>query len=635
MATGATVNYSLPYPLPTDQVDVAGDIEQLAAKIDNDLQEIIEDKTAAMFTGGTVSNGFTLPVYNDSTGKMTLTLAQDIQTSASPTFNSLNLNGSVIFEGATADAYETTLAVVDPTADRTITLPDVTGTVITTGDSGSITSAMILDGTIANGDISSSAAIVDTKLDTISTTGKVSNSATTATSSNTNSAIVARDSSGNFSAGTITASLTGVASKATNMTGGNSTTLLGSIGYQSNTDTTTLLSPNTTITKKFLRQTGDGTNGAVPAWDTLINGDIPSALSGKTYEGITISSTTGTFTLTNSKTFAVQNSITLAGTDSTTITLPATTGTVALNNQTMYVGTTSLAINRSSASQTLSGVSIDGNSGTVTNGVYTTSTYSNPAWITGLAWSKISSTPTTLAGYGITDAASSTGTFYIGTTSIGINRASASQTLTGVSIDGNSATVTNGVYTSGTYSNPSWITGLAWSKISSTPTTLAGYGITDATGSSGTFYLGTTSIALNRSSANLGLTGISSVAFPGASSGTSTLQAPSVAGTATITLPSSTGTLALTSDLSSYAALSGATFTGTVITATPTTSISSIRLPHGSAPTSPTNGDVWTTSAGIYVQINNATVGPLGTGSGGSSGGGTASLQDILMFAGM
>lgn len=146
----------------------------------------------------------------------------------------------------------------------------------------------------------------------------------------------------------------------------------------------------------------------------------------------------------------------------------------------IYIGTTSIALNRTSASQTLNGISIDGNSATVTNGVYTNGTYSNPSWITGLAWSKISSTPTTLAGYGITDAASSAGTFYIGTTSIGINRASASQTLTGVSIDGNAATVTNGVYTSGTYSNPSWLTGLAWSKISSTPTTLSGYGITDA-----------------------------------------------------------------------------------------------------------------------------------------------------------
>jgi len=48
------------------------------------------------------------------------------------------------------------------------------------------------------------------------------------------------------------------------------------------------------------------------------------------------------------------------------------------------------------------------------------------------------------------------------------------------SLTGNATTVTNGVYTSGSYSNPSWITGLAWSKISSTPTTLSGYGITDA-----------------------------------------------------------------------------------------------------------------------------------------------------------
>jgi|688.fasta_scaffold17081_1 hypothetical protein len=41
---------------------------------------------------------------------------------------------SIIFEGATADAYETTLAVTDPTADRTITLPDATGTVALTSD---------------------------------------------------------------------------------------------------------------------------------------------------------------------------------------------------------------------------------------------------------------------------------------------------------------------------------------------------------------------------------------------------------------------------------------------------------------------------------------------------------------------
>ena len=74
-------------------------------------------------------------------------------------------NGSLVFEGATADAYETTLTVADPTtSDKTITLPNVTGTVITTGDTGTVTSTMIADGTIVNADINSSAAIALTKL---------------------------------------------------------------------------------------------------------------------------------------------------------------------------------------------------------------------------------------------------------------------------------------------------------------------------------------------------------------------------------------------------------------------------------------------------------------------------------------
>ncbi len=101
-----------------------------------------------------------------------------------------------------------------------------------------------------------------------------------AVSTNTANTVVLRDASGNFSAGTITAtfsgSITGTASKATNLVGGNATTLLGSVPYQSNTDVTTMLSPNTTTTKKFLTQTGDGTNGAAPGWNTIVAGDIPT-----------------------------------------------------------------------------------------------------------------------------------------------------------------------------------------------------------------------------------------------------------------------------------------------------------------------------------------------------------------------
>lgn len=85
--------------------------------------------------------------------------------------------GSLSFEGSSDDSFETTIAVVNPTADRSITLPNESGTVITTGSSGQVTSTMIADGTIVNADINASAAIVDTKLATISTAGKVSDSA--------------------------------------------------------------------------------------------------------------------------------------------------------------------------------------------------------------------------------------------------------------------------------------------------------------------------------------------------------------------------------------------------------------------------------------------------------------------------
>jgi hypothetical protein len=65
----------------------------------------------------------------------------------------LSAPGNIIFEGATANDYETTLAITDPTADRTITLPDVTGTVVTTGNLSSITSVGTLASLTVTGDL--------------------------------------------------------------------------------------------------------------------------------------------------------------------------------------------------------------------------------------------------------------------------------------------------------------------------------------------------------------------------------------------------------------------------------------------------------------------------------------------------
>jgi len=52
-----------------------------------------------------------------------------VQTQGVTRFSTLMLDSSIIFEGSTNDAYETTMTVVDPTADRTITVPNSTGTI--------------------------------------------------------------------------------------------------------------------------------------------------------------------------------------------------------------------------------------------------------------------------------------------------------------------------------------------------------------------------------------------------------------------------------------------------------------------------------------------------------------------------
>lgn len=86
---------------------------------------------------------------------------------ASPTFTGtvlLGQNAVLAFEGSADDSNETTITVTNPTADRTITFPDVSGNVVTTGDTGTVTSAMIADATIVDGDISATAEIAVNKL---------------------------------------------------------------------------------------------------------------------------------------------------------------------------------------------------------------------------------------------------------------------------------------------------------------------------------------------------------------------------------------------------------------------------------------------------------------------------------------
>ena len=112
-------------------------------------QNIVLGSETMTFAGGTAiatsASGNTVTMAIDST-VATLTGSQTLtnKTFTSPTINAMTFSSGqstsglsigatgIVFEGATADAHETTLTVVDPTADRTITIPDATMTLLTT-----------------------------------------------------------------------------------------------------------------------------------------------------------------------------------------------------------------------------------------------------------------------------------------------------------------------------------------------------------------------------------------------------------------------------------------------------------------------------------------------------------------------
>ena len=74
-------------------------------------------------------------------------------------------NNGIAFEGTTPDDFETTVLVTDPTADRTITLGDESGTVITTGSVGAITGTMITTGSLVTGNYADDSITLDKMAD--------------------------------------------------------------------------------------------------------------------------------------------------------------------------------------------------------------------------------------------------------------------------------------------------------------------------------------------------------------------------------------------------------------------------------------------------------------------------------------
>ena len=116
--------------------------------------------TGAVFAGGSplvfegaTDNGFeTTFAITDPTADRTITFQDatgtvayltDITGGGASEFSTVTVNTSVIFEGSTDDANETTLVASDPDADRTITLPNATGTVVLQDTTDTLTNKTI------------------------------------------------------------------------------------------------------------------------------------------------------------------------------------------------------------------------------------------------------------------------------------------------------------------------------------------------------------------------------------------------------------------------------------------------------------------------------------------------------------
>jgi|TARA_B110000879_G_scaffold207796_1_gene292116 hypothetical protein len=158
----------------------------------------------------------------------------------------------ITFEGDTADAHETILAITDPTADRTITIPDASGTIVTTTATQTLTNKTLtsptLTSAVLNTAVSGSAVLDEDDMDSNSATKVATQQSVKAY---VDAQITAQDLDVTSDSGTIAIDLN---SETLTIAGGTNVTTTGSgnnISIATSTDVVTLTSTST-LTNKTL-----------------------------------------------------------------------------------------------------------------------------------------------------------------------------------------------------------------------------------------------------------------------------------------------------------------------------------------------------------------------------------------------
>ena len=159
LTVGLPANVTIATELTTPLVDAAtveaGNLTLTNGSI-TDTSGTISFGDENLTTTGNVSGGTINGTSVVSTGAVsgtTITGTGDISTSAQ--FVLTGAGKGIVFEGATADDFEATLKVAGPSADVVVTIPSLgaNANLVTTGDTGTVSSTMITNGTILNEDI--------------------------------------------------------------------------------------------------------------------------------------------------------------------------------------------------------------------------------------------------------------------------------------------------------------------------------------------------------------------------------------------------------------------------------------------------------------------------------------------------